>query len=288
MTNELLFTQSLFFRNLSDEFNSDLRASIIGYEQCNKNKPIIDSNKSCYVFHFVIHGSGYIYTNKKLDEVHGGECFVITPNSHIKYRPNPKNPWEYIWIELNGNMITKIYECLDLPAHNMHIDISNNLENIIELLNQLFDESEFIKNSNAETLRINSILLRVFSYLIEQYGIEKHSPLLSKKEIQIKKIIEYIDNNYTSATLSVKKIADYFYFDQAYLTRIFKKNMGMSPMKYIVYLRMERALELIKKQTFSISQIAYAVGYKNQFYFSKEFKQYFGMSPSKYLSSIIS
>ena len=64
--------------------------------------------------------------------------------------------------------------------------------------------------------------------------------------------------------------------------------MGMSPMKYIVYLRMERALELIKKQTFSISQIAYAVGYKNQFYFSKEFKQYFGMSPSKYLNSTIS
>ena len=51
---------------------------------------------------------------------------------------------------------------------------------------------------------------------------------------------------------------------------------------------MERALELIKKQTFSISQIAYAVGYKNQFYFSKEFKQYFGMSPSKYLNSTIS
>lgn len=48
--------------------------------------------------------------------------------------------------------------------------------------------------------------------------------------------------------------------------------MGVSPMKYIIYLRMQKAVELLKRKTFSISQIAYALGYKNQFYFSKEFK----------------
>ena len=58
--------------------------------------------------------------------------------------------------------------------------------------------------------------------------------------------------------------------------------MGVSPMKYIIYLRMQKAVELLKRKTFSISQIAYALGYKNQFYFSKEFKKYFGLPPSKY------
>ena len=91
-----------------------------------------------------------------------------------------------------------------------------------------------------------------------------------------------INNNYTSPDISIKKIADNFYFSQAYLTRIFKKSTGISPMKYIIMLRMRRAVELLNKESFSIAQIAYCVGYKNQFYFSKEFKNYFGVTPSKY------
>ena len=58
----------------------------------------------------------------------------------------------------------------------------------------------------------------------------------------------------------------------------------MSPIKYIIMLRMRRAVELLEKRTFSISQIAYALGYKNQFYFSKEFKRFFGVQPSKYIA----
>ena len=144
--------------------------------------------------------------------------------------------------------------------------------------------------SDIETIEGQDILTNEFNMgayaLVVAENVDKEGIL--KLENQIKKIIEYVNNNYTSPDISIKKIADNFYFSQAYLTRIFKKNTGISPMKYIIMLRMRRAVELLNKESFSIAQIAYCVGYKNQFYFSKEFKQYFGMPPSKYLNSTIS
>ncbi len=282
MQRENILSQGLCYRNIVDEYNLGLNVSIIGFEKCSKSKPLIDSNKSCYVLHFVLSGAGYLTIDNKTKMIHEGECFLITPNSHIKYRPDPKNPWSYFWLELNGNMVKKIVSSVAFSSNHMHLVLSD-FDTIKEFFLDLLDEDMFLRSPNAEVLRINAIILNILSNIIADHGNEDTSPSLSKEENQIKKIVDYIHSNYTSPTLTIKKIADYFFFNQAYLTRIFKKNMGVSPMKYIIYLRMQRAVELLQKNAFTISQIAYAVGYKNQFYFSKEFKHYFGVQPSKYL-----
>ena len=62
--------------------------------------------------------------------------------------------------------------------------------------------------------------------------------------------------------------------------------MGVSPMQYVINLRMSKAIELIKHHEFTISQISETVGYKNQFYFSKEFKKIYDDSPSSYRKNI--
>ena len=52
--------RSLCFRNMIDDFNLDISTSIVGYEECIKNKQLIDSNKSCYILHFIVKGKGII------------------------------------------------------------------------------------------------------------------------------------------------------------------------------------------------------------------------------------
>lgn len=164
MNKESLFAQSLCFRNIVDEFNSDIYASIIGYEECSKSKPLIDSNKSCYVLHFVLNGKGYIYNKGQVESIKKGECFLIPPNSHMKYRPDSKDPWQYFWMEVNGSLVKKILNCIDFPAHNMHINIEN-MDDIINFFLDLLDEEKFLRNKNAETLRVNAILLNIFLVL---------------------------------------------------------------------------------------------------------------------------
>lgn len=281
MQEDKIFNKTLYYRNIFDSYNLGFSPSIVGYEKCSRNKGIIDSNKSCYIIHFVFEGSGVVIRNNKNIVMRKGDCFLIEPNSHVKYKPLYDDPWSYFWVEVSGELIKKICEKAEFYQQDMHIHLKN-FERIYLSLAEIFDESKYLSNQHAETLRVVSVLFDVFSIIISEHHYDVQNSGLSQKELQVRKIIDYINNNYTLPDISIKKIADHFYFNPAYLTRIFKMYVSVSPMKYIIDLRMRKAVELLQKNNFSISQIAYALGYKNQFYFSKEFKRHFGVQPSKY------
>ncbi|MDE6883360.1 MAG: helix-turn-helix transcriptional regulator [Lachnospiraceae bacterium] len=54
--------------------------------------------------------------------------------------------------------------------------------------------------------------------------------------------------------------------------------------QYLLMLRMEHALELLKDKSLSVQQIATLVGYENAFNFSRSFKAQYGVSPSHFRS----
>ena len=56
----------------------------------------------------------------------------------------------------------------------------------------------------------------------------------------------------------------------------------MTPMQYIVSLRITNAMNLIDNTDYNISQVASAVGYDNALYFSRLFHKHTGMAPSDY------
>ncbi|WP_339903569.1 helix-turn-helix transcriptional regulator, partial [uncultured Cyclobacterium sp.] len=57
---------------------------------------------------------------------------------------------------------------------------------------------------------------------------------------------------------------------------------GQSPLEFIRSIRLQRAAQLLKQNQFSVSEVAYQVGFNNAKYFSKYFKSYFGTLPSQF------
>ena len=67
--------------------------------------------------------------------------------------------------------------------------------------------------------------------------------------------------------------------DRKYFSKIFKKELQMSPNEYLINYRLSRACELMETTTLTIAEIAATVGYDNQFSFSRVFKKYKQISP---------
>lgn len=115
---------------------------------------------------------------------------------------------------------------------------------------------------------------------------EKHvnlEPYLSKKEQRQQQIVNYtiyfLENHYEEE-ITLEKLAQDQYISTAYLSKIFKEATGMSPINYLIAIRLNRAKELLKNEKFSIKEVATSVGYQDAYHFSKSFKKQFGTAPS--------
>jgi two-component system response regulator YesN len=85
--------------------------------------------------------------------------------------------------------------------------------------------------------------------------------------------------------ISVKTIADRVYLHPVYLSKVYKAVTGESLGDYIIRMRMEKALYLLKHTNRRIYEITSELGYQNPQYFSKMFKKYYGQTPAEFRES---
>lgn len=95
--------------------------------------------------------------------------------------------------------------------------------------------------------------------------------------------INYINENYIYENIKISKLSKMCNISEVYFRKIFKKIYGVSPLKYIRSLRLERAKELLITGHYSIGEVATLSGFFDNSYFGREFKKEFGKSPNKFI-----
>jgi len=105
------------------------------------------------------------------------------------------------------------------------------------------------------------------------------------KDNTIGKVTEYIHMHYHEQ-ITLETIAEIFYINFSYLSRIFKAETGDSFTRFLTNIRIEKAKQLMLNENLKAQQIAEMVGYDNANYFSKIFRKTTGYSPTDYRNSI--
>ncbi|ANE46165.1 hypothetical protein SY83_07655 [Paenibacillus swuensis] len=104
---------------------------------------------------------------------------------------------------------------------------------------------------------------------------------VSSYSVCVAEAIAFIESH-LEEELSREQIADEVHLNSAYLSRLFKKETGLSLSDYIMNLRMEKAKLLLREPHIKISQAASAVGYTHFSHFAKMFKRIIGQTPQEY------
>jgi AraC-like DNA-binding protein len=153
---------------------------------------------------------------------------------------------------------------------------------IITILNKILNEK---KNPDIGSELLNYLLVMELFVLISRALKMEWESSIKNKSPKIKELIQvsvnYIHNNY-ERDISLKDIAQYVFLSTSYFTRAFKEEMGISPISYLLKLRIERAKELLKETDKRISDIALSVGFSNQQRFNDIFKKYVKLTPLQY------
>lgn len=123
---------------------------------------------------------------------------------------------------------------------------------------------------------VDHIFIDVYNKFIKQKVAQKKTPDWVKELKQIMQ--DQIDSN-----LNLTEISRTLDINSSYLSREFSKHFdNLSFGEYIRKLRIEKAIELIKKDNFSLTEVAYLTGFSDQSHFTRIFKQHTGKSPSLY------
>lgn len=98
---------------------------------------------------------------------------------------------------------------------------------------------------------------------------------------EIDRATHYFNENYNKS-LNIDEYAESRHMSTCWFIRSFKQILKVTPMQYILSLRMANAQSLLETTEYNISEIAEAVGYDNALYFSRLFHKHTGVSPSEY------
>ncbi|MBU3182055.1 helix-turn-helix domain-containing protein [Clostridium psychrophilum] len=140
------------------------------------------------------------------------------------------------------------------------------------------------KSSGCE-LSIKGCLLKIVANLFEEDKfIKNDSAFLIPKDYKvriIKKVLGFIDNNYTQK-IYISELAAEANMNTQYFCRFFKSVTGKTAVTYINKYRIERAAKMLKTEDTKEMQVCFDVGFSNFSYFIKKFKEYNNCTPCQY------
>jgi len=101
----------------------------------------------------------------------------------------------------------------------------------------------------------------------------------------VERIRSAIIRNYARVDFALDEVIREMPFHYDYLRKLFKKEVGISPLEYMTNLRMKSAETLLTAMwtnEYTISEIAQMCGFEDALYFSRVFKKYYGCAPSNF------
>lgn len=185
--------------------------------------------------------------------------------------------WSLQWCHFYAPSLPAIYEKYKERGGSpvFHPDSLTSFTTILTDLYSLASSSDYIRD-----MRINESLSALLTLLMEQ-SWHPESKTVSRKRLELVEIKNYLDEHYTERIV-LDDLAERYYINKYYLTKIFKETYGSTINGYIIAKRITRAKQLLRFTDMTVDEIGNAVGMGDANYFSRTFRKVEGISPSEY------
>lgn len=227
------------------------------------NQPFFLPN---YYLYLVSKGTGKLLLNEKEYELKPGTLFLVAP-WHFHEIKDFYN-FTYLYISFNGEAVPSLLKKFGYDNDGF---VLNGFEHLIEF----WIKSIRRINSENDAILTDSVLKYTFSFFSNA-----ENKLYSSDGFDA--VIKYINDHYCDSSLTMKKVADLFFYSYKYFSYIFKEKTGYKFTEYLNNMRIHLALQLIKEKPHSITELATKCGFGDSYYFSKVFKSIMNKTPSQF------
>ncbi len=249
-----------------------------GRQQCSAGYGWGPGVRDHFLLHHILSGQGTCIIDSRKYLLQAGDSFLAYPDTTIHYYADSAQPWEYIWVGFNGMDAERYVELTDFSRESPVLTGEGG-EAIAGLLEQVY---RAYGTSAWENLAMTGKLYALLSHLVEraQKGKPQRRDALDCAEAAA----DYIVNHFAES-LTVEQLADHFSVSHSSLYRKFIKRYQMSPKRFLLEYRIDRACYLLANTDHSVQEVSNSVGFDDPFYFSRVFKEIRGVSPRRYAAA---
>ena len=222
-----------------------------------------------------------------------GETVIVPSNVEMKIdfpEATKENPTQCIALAIDNKIITDTLDFLNekypkegktnlWKLDHENYFFYNNVE-LAGTINKLIKEcmGDSITKDAIADLTLQELIIRIIqTQTAKRFEDEKFIDSSSP----ISPSIDFIKKNIRES-ISLKDLSDKACMSTTSFYRYFKRELGMSPIEYILNEKIKHAKKLLSNPNIHVNEVSYASGFEDCNYFIRLFKKYEGVTPKQY------
>ena len=228
-----------------------------------------------FLMMYILKGTCFVTVGSHTMQAMAGQLILL--DCYAPHAYGTDSGFEALWIHFDGPMARSFYETivsekgsLLYPAHPDAIHRS---------LYDIYDT--FRSRAPIAEDQISGTITNILTDLLSSENTQQVS---DQTQIGISEAISHI-NKYFYKPITLQELADIAALSPYYFSRVFARETGMTPHKYLISTRMANAKFLLKTSLMSVKEVAFHSGFSDESGFCTAFKKQEGMTPKEYRSS---
>lgn len=224
-------------------------------------------------------GRGAFDCRNELRVAAPGKCSLIAPGELHNGHATCKEGWIYRNLHIEMPLMETLLRSLDWRGQ-LNIGFKRPLVKDTILAAELGRVFESLTESNS-LLQNESLLLSVVSRLVSDHVVRGRAHSETGHEHgSVLRVKNWLDAH-SDENVSIHSLAGLARLSPYYLIRVFHRQVGISPHKYQMIVRINRARKLLASGA-SISDAAYLAGFCDQSHLNRCFRKTLGVTPGRY------
>lgn len=259
---------------ISNINSASIKLDSIHSEKIPSTGPISIESKDHLVLLYLIKGATDFNHNGHMGQFKKKDLVLINPNQTVQIQPIRKLEW--IRLNLNGIVFTSSAE---VESDNQFFLVPDNTLTLRYYLDLALMEYE--QPFRGSDIIIRKLIECMMVHILRHHELSIKDSNMQIKHHEIEDVKKYIRENYASK-VTLDTLSELVNINKYYLIRLFKQQTGLSPIDYLIHVRLSEAEKLLTQTSITVSKISDIVGFHSPSHFSKTFKESNHMTPSAY------